>query len=71
MKILYFADTDTVLVELTNKEVVETKDLNENALIDLDAEGNIVSITLEHAKELANIFDFSFRQVMTAPQKAI
>ena len=66
MKIKYFSDTDTVYIELTEKEVVETRDLNENAVLDLDTDGNIVAITLEHARELANISDFSFQQDLKA-----
>ncbi len=68
MKIRYFPDTDTVYIELTDKEVLETSEINENAIVDLDADGNLVAITLEHAKERANIFDFSFQQVLTEPQ---
>ena len=65
MKIQYFPDTDTVYMELIDREVVETIDLNENTVIDLDANGNVVAITLEHARELANISEFSFQQVLT------
>jgi uncharacterized protein YuzE len=64
MKIQYFPDTDTDYCQLTDNEVVETIDLNENTLLDLDAGGNLVALTLEHAQELANIFDFSFQQVV-------
>jgi uncharacterized protein YuzE len=66
MKIRYFPDTDTVYMELTNKEVVDTIDLNENTMVDLDIAGNVVAITLEHAQELANIFEVSFQQVVTS-----
>jgi len=68
MKIRYFPDTDTIYIELTEKEVLETKDINENAIVDLDADGNLVAITLEHARERANISDFSFQQVLADPQ---
>jgi len=63
MEIKYFSDTDTVLVNFTNKEVVETRDLNENVLLDLDKNGNIVSMTVEHARRQANMDDFSFQQI--------
>jgi uncharacterized protein YuzE len=66
MKIRYFPDTDTVYMELTTKEVVDTIDLNENMVVDLDISGNVVAITLEHAQELANIFEISFQQVVTS-----
>ena len=69
MKIQYFSDT--VYIELTKKEVVETKDINENAVVDFDVDGNLVAITLEHAKERADIFDFSFQQVLAEPQMIV
>lgn len=62
MKIRYFADTDTLYVQLNEREVVDTQELNENTLLDLDAEGNLVTITLEHARETVNVLDFSFQQ---------
>jgi len=43
--------------------VVETKDLDENTQIDLDRAGNICAITIEHAKERADLPHFSFEEV--------
>ena len=37
MKVKYFHDTDTALVEFSGREVTETKEINENIYIDLDA----------------------------------
>jgi len=68
MKINYFPVTDTLYLEFSTKRIVETKDLNENTIIDMDVHGNLVALTLEHAQELANLTDFSFRQVLTQPQ---
>jgi uncharacterized protein YuzE len=63
MNIKYFQDTDTLLLVFTKGNVAETKDLSENVLLDFDKKGNIVSITIEHAKEKANIEDFSYQQI--------
>lgn len=49
MKLSYFNDTDTLYIELKGENVTETKDLDENTVLDLDSEGNIVGITMEHA----------------------
>jgi uncharacterized protein YuzE len=51
MKIRYFADTDTLLIELRAEQAAETRDLDEDTLIDLDAEGRVCAITLEHASQ--------------------
>ncbi len=66
MEIKYFQDTDTLLVNFTNKEIVDTRSLNENILIELDQDGNLVSMTIEHAKQQANILNFSYQQVAIA-----
>ena len=63
MQIKYFADTDTLYFILNNKPVFETKDLDENTVIDLDAQGNLVCITIEHAKQRTDVASFSFQQV--------
>ena len=63
MKIKYFESTDTLYIELYPAEVEETRDLDENTLLDLDAEGRLCAITIEHAGERMTIPGFSFEQV--------
>ena len=62
MKINFFEDTDTALVEFTSKLVVETREVAEDIYLDLDENGNLVSMTIEHAEEKANIRDFAFER---------
>jgi uncharacterized protein YuzE len=49
MKIRYFADTDTLYIEFRDHGIVDTRDLDENTTMDVDAEGNVLALTLEHA----------------------
>lgn len=63
MKVKYFSDTDTALVEFTDRIVHETKEISENIYIDLDGEGNIVSMTIEHAKNSAGLWEFSYQEM--------
>ncbi len=62
MNIKYYQDTDTLYIELRAVGVAETRDLDENTFVDLDQEGNICGITIEHASERAGIPSFSFEQ---------
>ena len=62
MKINFFEDTDTALIEFTSKPVVETREVSEDIYLDLDENGNLVSMTIEHAEEKANIRDFAFQR---------
>ena len=63
MKIKYFQDTDTLYIEFRPVEVAETRDLDEATLLDIDRDGNICGITVEHASERAGIPAFSFEQI--------
>jgi len=51
MKIKYFQDTDRLYNEFRTAGVAETKDLEENTLLDGDRDGNICGITIKHASE--------------------
>ena len=61
MKIRYF--TDTALIEFSNEPIAETKEISGNLYIDIDDKGNLVSMTIEHAKEKANISEVSYLQM--------
>jgi uncharacterized protein YuzE len=63
MKIKYFTDTDTLYIEFKETQVAETRDLDENTLLDVDRDGNICGITVEHASERTDIPRFSYEQV--------
>ncbi len=63
MKIKYFADTDTLYIEFKPGDIAETRDLEENTLLDVDADGNSCAITVEHASIRAGAPDFSYERV--------
>jgi uncharacterized protein YuzE len=63
MKVKYFSDTDTAHLEFTDNEVDETKEISENIFIDIDKKGNIVSMTIEHAKANAGLWEFSYQEM--------
>jgi uncharacterized protein YuzE len=55
MKVRYFPDTDTLYIEFGERDIVETKDLDENTVLDLDADGNVCALTFEHASERTDV----------------
>jgi len=46
MKIKYFQDTNTLYIEFRPAEVAETKDLDENTLLDVDRDGISAALPL-------------------------
>jgi uncharacterized protein YuzE len=63
MNIKYFSDTDTAHMEFTNNKVHETKEINSDIYIDLDKDGNLVNITVEHAKTKAMLPELHYQEV--------
>lgn len=68
MKINYFEDTDTALIEFTENRVAETRKLCENIYIDLDKRGNLVAMKVEHAEKSANILELTFERQTKATE---
>lgn len=63
MRVKYFEDTDTMLVEFSSNPPVETQELNENIYLDLDSDGRIVSMTIEHAGQSADMREFLYQRI--------
>lgn len=53
MIVKYFWDTDTALFEFSSRLVEETREIAENFYVDFDENGNLVSMTIEHAATVA------------------
>lgn len=65
MKIRYFRDTDTLYIEFREVPVAETRDLDQDTQIDVDDQGNICAITVEHASRRADLPAVDYQQVAT------
>ena len=63
MRVKYFADTDTALLEFSTNPPVETREVNENIYVDLDSNGRVVSMTIEHAGQAGDMNEFLFQRI--------
>jgi uncharacterized protein YuzE len=50
---------------LKSSDVAETRDLDENTRIEFDAKGKLVAMSIEQARERAELPHFSFQRVAT------
>jgi uncharacterized protein YuzE len=60
MKVQYFTETDTLYIEFRPGDIVESRDLDENTVIDLDVDGKVCALTIEHARERTDAPHFTF-----------
>ena len=53
MKIRYFADTDSLYIEIKDGPSVETREVLDGLNIDVDAGGAVVGFDIDHLSQLA------------------
>ena len=63
MNVRYFTDTDTLLIQLSDSPVAETRDFDEDTILDLDPHGRVCAITIEHASQRAGAPELTYEQV--------
>lgn len=49
MKVQYFSDADTLYIELRDSDISETRDWDDNTLLEVDQDGSVCALTFEHA----------------------
>lgn len=55
MKVKSFEDTDTLYIEFREQAVSDSRDLDENTVLDLDSHGNVCAITFERASKRTDV----------------
>lgn len=55
MKVKYFKDSDTLYIEFRAQNIYETRDLDENTVLELDEHGNLCALTFEHASKRTDV----------------
>lgn len=48
MKLRYFADTDTLAIDLANRPSIESEAVTDDVIIDFDTDGRVVGITIDN-----------------------
>ncbi len=51
MKLNYYADTDSLYIDLSEQPSVESREISEGVIVDYDANGNLVGIDIDNASK--------------------
>ncbi|MCS5693082.1 DUF2283 domain-containing protein [Cyanobium sp. FGCU-6] len=54
MKIRYFPEPDTLTIALAERDSSSSQAINDNMIVDFDAQGRPVGVTLEHDSEISD-----------------
>jgi uncharacterized protein YuzE len=49
MRINYYAETDSLYIDLSSRPSVDSREVSEGVVLDYDAEGNLVGIDIDQA----------------------
>ena len=55
MKLNYYADTDSLYIDLSERPSVESREITEGIVLDSDAEGNLVGIDIDNASRKVDL----------------
>jgi len=51
MKLHYYAETDSLYIDLNSKPSAESREIADGLVIDFDAQGNVVGIDIDRASQ--------------------
>jgi len=63
MRVRHCTDTDTLSIEMRPSPNVDTCDVNQDTLVEVDAAGSICPITIEHPPHRGDLSTFDFERV--------
>ena len=49
MKLNYYPETDSLYIDLSERQSVESREISEGVVLDYDASGNLVGIDIDNA----------------------
>ncbi|MBE2227687.1 MAG: DUF2283 domain-containing protein [Ignavibacteria bacterium] len=55
MKLNYYAETDSLYIDLSSKTSSESKEVSEGVVLDYDIDGNLVGIDIDNASKKLNL----------------
>ncbi len=69
MKLLYDRETDSLYIDLNSRPSVDSREIQEGLVIDLDAKGRVVGIDIQHASEVLDLSTLETEALPTASLK--
>jgi uncharacterized protein YuzE len=68
MKLYYYADTDSLYIDLANRPSVDSREVLPGIVLDLDEAGALVGIDIDHASRQLDLWS---RDATTVPVQVV
>ena len=63
MKLNYYADTDSLYIDLSSKTSIESREISPGIVIDYGSDGEIVGIDIDNASKKLDLKDLTISHV--------
>jgi uncharacterized protein YuzE len=63
MNLNYFAETDSLYIDLSSKESADSREISEGVVLDYDEDGNLVGIDIDNASKKLNITEINLNKL--------
>lgn len=63
MKLKYYADTDSLYIDLSEKTSTESREVSEGIVLDYDAQGNLVGIDIDNASKKVQLDELTLSKL--------
>ncbi len=63
MKLSYYEETDSLYINLSSKNSVDSQEVSEGVVLDYDAEGNIVGIDIDNASRKLDLKEVNINRL--------
>ena len=55
MKLYYYAETDSLYIDLSSRTSVDSREVGDGVVVDFDDRGKIVGIDIDHASKVLDL----------------
>jgi len=69
MKLNYYEETDSLYIDLSSKDSVDSQEVSEGVVIDYDDEGNIVGIDIDNASKKLDLKEVNINRLPVHMQR--
>lgn len=63
MKLKYYADTDSLYIDLSEKPSTESREVSAGIVLDYDAQGNLVGIDIDNASKKVQLKELTLSKL--------
>ena len=68
MRLNYYPDTDSLYIDLAERQSVESKEVSEGIILDYDVDGNLVGIDIDNASKKLELKKLTLNKLPTDVQ---